>query len=212
MPGVYVPQSDSCLLAEAIRREKILPGTEVLDVCTGSGVLAIYAARLGARVTAVDIAWRAVAAARLNARLASQRVVVRRGDLLAPLPRGRTFDVLVSNPPYVPAPGTGPPRGGASRSWDAGEDGRALVDRICTVSPGALRPGGVLLMVQSALSGPETTVQRLNGAGLEASVSDRVSVPFGPVLRERRSWLQERGLVRASDDREELVIIRARKP
>ncbi|MFF1901689.1 HemK2/MTQ2 family protein methyltransferase [Streptomyces sp. NPDC058206] len=207
MPRVYRPQADSSLLAAAMRREGIGPGMDVLDLCTGSGVLALQAARLGAQVTAVDISRRAVISARLNASLAGLLVSVRRGDLFSAVPE-RRFDVLVSNPPYVPAPDPKPPRWGARRAWDAG---RALLDRICDSAPAALRPGGLLLLVHSELNGPHETVRRLARAGLKVSVSDRVSIPFGPVVRARLTWLRERDLVSVESAREELLIIRARK-
>ncbi|MFI6088563.1 HemK2/MTQ2 family protein methyltransferase [Streptomyces sp. NPDC051218] len=209
LPGVYAPQADSRLLAGAIRRENV-SGLDVLDLCSGSGVLAAHAARLGARVSAVDISRRAVWTTRLNALLARQRVAVHRGDLLSSLP-GRSFDFIVSNPPYVPVARSALPRGGPARAWDAGPDGRALLDRICAVAPVALRPGGVLLLVHSTVSGPETTVRRLTEAGMRAGVSDRVQVPLGPVMRRRLRWLRERGLLGPDVDEEELVIIRAVK-
>jgi SAM-dependent methyltransferase len=164
MPGVYAPQADSSLLAEALRRGGICAGMDVLDVCTGSGVLGVYAARL-ARVTAVDVARRAVLTARLNALLARQRLTVRRGDLFASLPV-RSFDVIVSNPPYVPAPGARLPRRGAARAWDAGHDGRAFVDRICEDAPAVLRPHGVLLADPHAW-----VIPRLGGRAKAAMVA-----------------------------------------
>ncbi|MEU3183931.1 HemK2/MTQ2 family protein methyltransferase [Streptomyces sp. NPDC006923] len=210
LPGVYAVQSDSLLLAETLRREGVGPGMRVLDMCTGTGALGVYAARLGARVTAVDISRRAVLTTRLNAFLSGQRVTVRRGDLMASLP-SRSFDLVVSNPPYVPAPATLPPRRGAARAWDAGHDGRVLVDRICDSVSDVLRPGGVLLMIHSGLCGTEETVRRLGRAGMSASIVERAHVPFGPVLRGRLDWLRGRGLLGAHDNREELVIIRAEK-
>ncbi|WP_405782786.1 HemK2/MTQ2 family protein methyltransferase [Streptomyces sp. NBC_00859] len=210
LPGVYAPQADSSFLTAAMHSELILPGTELLDLCTGTGAVALQAARLGARVTAVDISRRAVASARLNAAIARLPVRVHRGDLMSSLP-GRSFDVLVSNPPYVPAPSLSLPRRGASRAWDAGLDGRILVDRICDAAPGALRPGGLMLMVHSGLTCPEETVRRLSRAGMNASVSDRMTIPFGPVTSRRLSWLRERGLMPPDMSREELVMIRAQK-
>ncbi|GAO08322.1 methyltransferase [Streptomyces lydicamycinicus] len=207
LPGVYLPQHDTRLLLRALYREGVGAGTELLDLGSGSGALAVGAARCGALVTAVDISWQAVLATRINAWLSRQRVTVRRGDLTAAV-GGRSFDVLVSNPPYVPAPGNQTPRGPA-RAWDAGRDGRLLVDRICDAAPRALRPGGVLLMVHSGLCGTEDTLERLTSAGLRATVSDRAVIPFGPILRSRLAWLRCQGLLDEVQDTEELVIIRA---
>lgn len=206
VPGVYAPQHDTHILMRAIHREGIGRGTDVLDLGTGSGALALCAARLGARVTAVDVSRRAVLCARTNAALHGQRVTVRRRDLSAP---GESYDLVISNPPYVPAPDARLPRHGSARAWDGGHDGRAVVDRVCASAALALRPGGVLLMVQSALCGTEATVERLRAAGMSAAVSDRELVPFGPVLRSRLAWLRGQGLVDESQDKEELVVIRA---
>ncbi|MDQ0937635.1 methyltransferase [Streptomyces turgidiscabies] len=63
------------------------------------------AARLGGRVTAIDISWRALAATRLNALLNGQTLRVRHGDLATAVP-GRRFDLVITNPPYGPAPAT----------------------------------------------------------------------------------------------------------
>ncbi|MER7726906.1 HemK2/MTQ2 family protein methyltransferase [Streptomyces sp. NPDC096323] len=210
-PGVYAPQSDTRLLLRALHREAIGPGTEVLDVCTGSGVLAVTAARRGARVTAVDVSARAVATARLNALLNRRRVRVRRRDLAAAMGE-RAYDLVVCNPPYVPAPEARVPDRGARRAWDAGPDGRAVVDRVCDNAPAALKPRGVLLMVHSGLCDPDLTVSRLGQAGLDAAVAARTRVPLGPVLLSRRDWLSDCELVHPYDVFEELVVIRAQRP
>ncbi|MEU6064948.1 MULTISPECIES: HemK2/MTQ2 family protein methyltransferase [Streptomyces] len=208
LPGVYAPQGDTGLLTRAVCREEIGPGTEVLDLGTGTGAVAVLAARLGGRVTAVDISWLAVLTARVNALLAGQRIRVRRGDLTDAVV-GRSYDLVVSNPPYVPSPGPRLPRRGQARAWDAGRDGRVFVDRICDAAPAALRPGGVLLIVHSGLCGIRATLRRLGRAGLRVSIADRALVPYGPVLRSRRPWLVRQGLVHEGESREELVVIRA---
>lgn len=210
LPGVYAPQADTRLLAQALRAEGVTAEMDVLDICTGSGALAVLAARMGARVSATDISRRAVMTARLNAVRAGRQVRVRRGDLSSPWD-GETFDVVVSNPPYVPARRARPPLWGRARAWDAGCDGRHLVDRICAHVPSLLRPHGVLLMVHSGLCGVETSLRQLTGAGLSCSVTERAYIPFGPVLTQRLAWLRAQGLIGADEDREELVVIRAER-
>ncbi|MFF3413997.1 HemK2/MTQ2 family protein methyltransferase [Streptomyces sp. NPDC002698] len=206
-PGVYRPQHDTRLLARALNREFMNSGTRVLELGTGSGALALEAARRGARVTAVDISRRAVLTARFNAMIARRRVTVRRGDLTGAV-AGQSYDLVISNPPYVPSPDAHPPRKGAARAWDAGHDGRILVDRICDAAPAVLRPTGALLVVHSGLCGVDATLDRLAGAGMAAVVTDRAMVPFGPVLRSRLPWLRRTGLL-GDEAEEELVVIRA---
>ncbi|MER5654960.1 HemK2/MTQ2 family protein methyltransferase [Streptomyces sp. NPDC002131] len=206
-PGVYRPQQDTRLLARALAREDIGPHTRMLELGTGSGALALEAARRGAGVTAIDISRRAVLATRLNAILARQHVTVRRGDLTEAV-TGRSYDLVISNPPYVPSPDARLPRRGAARAWDAGHDGRLLLDRICDAAPAVVGPSGALLLVHSALCGVDATVERLERAGMSAEISDRAAVPFGPVLRSRLPWLRRTGLV-GEETEEELVVIRA---
>ncbi|MEV0444670.1 HemK2/MTQ2 family protein methyltransferase [Streptomyces spectabilis] len=209
-PGVYAPQCDTELLLRALYREDLRTAAPVLDLGTGSGALALAAARLGADVTALDISWKAVLTARINAFRAGQPVTVRRRDMTARIPPG-PYDLVVSNPPYVPSLSSLPPRRGAARAWDGGPDGRALVNRVCDVSARALRAGGALLIVHSALCGVAATLARLTDLGMDAQVTDREIVPFGPVLRSRRAWLRHRDLLGEDETCEELVVIRAER-
>jgi release factor glutamine methyltransferase len=202
LPGVFRPISDSRLLAACLRAE-VRPGARVADLCTGSGLLAVAAACEGAAATAVDVSLRAVLTARLNARLNGVRVRAVVGDLLAPL-AGERFDVIVSNPPYVPAD-TDASRHGADRAWAAGADGRALLDRICDEAPARLAPGGTLLLVQSSICGERRTLERLAANGLHPVVVARRPGPLGPLMRECP-------LVGPGQREEELLVVRGRLP
>jgi release factor glutamine methyltransferase len=208
LPGVFRPPSDSWLVVDSIRANGLASGASVLDVFTGSGVLAVAAALAGARdVTAVDISRRAVATARLNARLNGVRVRALRGDVFEPV-AGRRFDLILANPPYVP--GDPPPRTGASRAWEAGRDGRALLDRFCPAVASHLAPGGRVLIVQSSLSGEAATLEQLGASGLEAKVLGRRRGGLGPIVSARAEELEARGLLAPGERAEELLVIEGR--
>jgi len=124
----------------------------VLDLCTGSGCLAVLAALTfpRARVDAVDLSAGALALARRNVathRL-GDRVTLHRGDLFQPLGKQR-YDLILTNPPYVDARGMAklPPeyRHEPRLALAAGDDGLDLVRRILADAPRHLQRGGGLL-------------------------------------------------------------------
>ena len=198
LPGVFSPRSDTWLLAAVLRGQDALPGADVLELGTGSGAIAVSAAKGGARsVTVVDVSRRALATAWLNARINGVRVTPRRGDLFAPVADLR-FDIIVSNPPYLPSRDI--PRRGASRAWEGGTDGRALLDRICADVGRHLRPGGTVLLVHSSVNDVSRTLDDLERSGLRANVLVRGRGPTGPLLRATRPDLEE----------EEIYVVRGR--
>lgn len=206
-PGVYRAQDDTAVLVDAMVRGGYAAGRDVLDLGTGTGAVALAAARAGAAsVTAVDLSLRSVLAARLNSFVHGAGVRVRRGDLFAPV-RGRRFGLVVANPPYVPASGTALPRHTIARCWDAGVDGRTLLDRICEGAADALDDGGRVLLVHSAVCGALQTVEALTAVGFSADVLARAEVPFGPVMRARAAMLEARGLIAPGQRTEELVVV-----
>jgi release factor glutamine methyltransferase len=204
LPGVYAARSDTEVLLASLAAESVPAGSHVLDVGTGTGALAVAAAVRGAVVTAVDVSRRALASAFLNGLLRGRRIRLRRGDLFAPV-HGHRFDLIISNPPYVPAP---PLPRDASRAWDAGPAGRDVLDRLCVQSHLMLRPGGVLLIVQSSVSDVPKTCGLLRDAGLRPEVMVRSPGRFGPVMRERAPWLEEQGLIERGTLSEDLVVVR----
>ncbi|MBB5939913.1 HemK2/MTQ2 family protein methyltransferase [Streptomyces zagrosensis] len=208
--GVYGPQGDSFLLREALLRASVPTGAQVLDVCTGTGLIALTAARLGAlRVRAVDTCYRAVLTARCNARLNRLPIRVEHGDFRSCLTASQRYDVITANPPYVPCPSEADRGRGRARAWNAGLDGRRYVDRLCAMAPELLTEDGMMLIVHSALCEPEQTLRLLGESGLKASIVARRNQPFGPVLTSRATWLADRGLIDRGQAEEELVVIRA---
>jgi ribosomal protein L3 glutamine methyltransferase len=124
----------------------------VLDLCTGSGCLAILASRNfpNARIDAVDISKQAleVAARNVGDYGLQRRVKLHRGDLFAPL-KGQRYDLIISNPPYVDAEGMAAlPRECRTEpklAFDGGPDGLDIVRRILNEAADHLTPEGGLL-------------------------------------------------------------------
>ena len=103
---VLVPRPETeSLVVRSLDLCRGLAGARIVDVGTGSGAIAVVLARHlpGASITAIDISPQAVAVARENveAHGVADRVRVLEGDLLSGLPEEETFDLIVSNPPYI---------------------------------------------------------------------------------------------------------------
>jgi ribosomal protein L3 glutamine methyltransferase len=124
----------------------------VLDMCCGSACLAVLAARAFpfAKVDAVDISEASLAVAERNVQLhrLQRRVELVQSDLFAGL-RGRRYDLILTNPPYVPKAAMSKlPREyryEPGLALGAGDDGMDLVARILAAAPEHLYPGGALL-------------------------------------------------------------------
>lgn len=140
------------LLREGLRPWLRRPVRAALDLCTGSGCLAVLLAKAfpGARIDASDLSVEALALARKNvARYGlKRRIRLIRSDLFSGL-GARRYDLIVSNPPYVKAASMGalPPeyRHEPRMALAGGEDGLDLVRRILAGAAGHLCPEGMLV-------------------------------------------------------------------
>ena len=152
---VLIPRPDTEVLVETA-----LNGTQarhlygrMLDLCTGSGCVAIAFAkdRPTWRVTAVDLSPEAAALARENARRTGvvHNLSVLEGDLFAPLPPAARFELITANPPYIPSGDIAgldadvrdfEPR----LALDGGEDGLVVIRRLLAEAQRYLVPEGLL--------------------------------------------------------------------
>lgn len=207
---VYQPQGDTALLIDALR-DIDLRDVRALDLCSGGGAVAVDAALHGATVTAVDSCPLAVAATRraaVDAGVALDAICADLAEI-----SGNTFDLVTCNPPYVPTPaGTEASAPGPSHAWNAGPDGRSVLDVVCSVVPRLLAERGTAFVVQSELADIDQTVQSLRSAGLRTRVVRARSIPFGPVLRSRRTELVNNGVLDPMTALESIVVIRADRP
>lgn len=157
-PGALIPRPETELLAERawtwVESRTDLKQPMVLDLCTGSGCLAILIAlrQPQCRVVALDLSHEALDLARSNSTLAgcAGRIEFMCGDLFEPLGENVRFDLIVTNPPYIPTKeidGLEPevrqfePR----RALDGGEDGLDFYRRIARLGASRLEAGGVLM-------------------------------------------------------------------
>lgn len=155
LPGVFNPTLffTSEFLATALTPRLVPPGSQVLDMGTGSGVGAVFAAHIArmphpgegaaGHVTAVDINPAAVRCARINVILNEVEpwVDVHEGDLFAPI-TGRRFDVILFNPPYLP----GEPANTLDRAFRSTE----VLDRFADEADAHLSPDGHVLLLLSS--------------------------------------------------------------
>lgn len=153
-------------------------GEEVLDVGCGSGVLAVLAAKRGAVVVAVDASEEAVLCTQVNAALhgVSQRVEAIVGDLYEPV-AGRRFDLIISNPPYLPLE----PRDELDKLWCCGND-LGLLRRLIAGIPEHLKSGGRALFTFSSLTGLDGVHQIVSEHNLEWSVVDELRTPLDTIF------------------------------
>jgi len=127
--------------------------TSVLDLCTGSGCLAILAAHTfpEAAIDAVDLSPEALAVAQINVDdcLHKDRIALYQGDLFGPL-KGKKYDLIITNPPYVDAEDMTdmPPEylHEPRMALAAGDDGLDLVNRILREAPDYLNEGGIMVL------------------------------------------------------------------
>jgi release factor glutamine methyltransferase len=133
-------------------------GIDVLDMGTGSGVCAVFAARRARRVVAVDINAAAVRCARLNAALngLEDRIEARHGDLFEPV-AGERFDLILFNPPFL----QGEPRNDRDRAWRA----LGVAERFADGLERHLEPSGCALLLLSTYGDSSLFLGPLRGRG-----------------------------------------------
>ncbi len=174
-PNVYEPAEDTFLLAENLDAHQ---GEKVLELGTGCGLLAILAAKAGARVVATDINPAALECARANAAVHGvvDSINFRLSDLFEPV-AGERFDLVIFNPPYLPVRPEEALDGPLDRAWEAGPDGRMVIDRFLHGLPDHLTPNGRVLFVQSSLADISKTLQALEVGGFQINAL-REKLPF----------------------------------
>lgn len=168
LPGVFNPAlfRVTPVFLDWLSGGLVPTGAAVLDLGTGTGVLAIAAARSAARVVAVDCNPAAVECARANvaANGVADRVEVRHGDLFDPV-AGERFDLVLCNPPFL----AGRPTTPLEEAFLAGDFPRRFAEGL----PPRLDPAGRALVVLSTLGDEAAFGAAFAAAGLVVEVVER---------------------------------------
>jgi release factor glutamine methyltransferase len=176
---VYEPAEDSYLFAENLG---VKSGQVVLDLGTGSGILAITAAQKAQSVLAVDPNPFAIRCAKDNAKLNKAfNVAFLQGDLFSSFADGVKFDLVLFNAPYLPSE-VGEEQTWIGRSWAGGANGRVVVDRFIAEAPTYLTRDGRVLLMQSTLTGVDETIAAFQKQGFQATVAASQQLPFFETL------------------------------
>lgn len=144
LSSVYLPREDSFLLIKAL---EVKPKQKVLEIGTGSGIIAIHCAKAGADVTAVDINPKAVECARLNAEQNNVKINILQSDLFSNV-KAR-FDVIIFNPPYLPSDKSDEYYDVA---WSGGKSGVEITNEFLALAKKHLNLKGEIYFVASSLA------------------------------------------------------------
>ena len=178
--NVYEPAEDSFLFAKNLEVE---PGERVLDIGTGSGILAILAATSAESVVGVDINPHAIRYAKKNARINNlqDKISFVQGDLFGWLNPKTLFDVILFNAPYLPVENCSQ-NSWIERAWSGGSVGRQVIDRFVSEASNHLKPTGQVLLTQSTLASVSETVHRFRKCNFETRILAHCSLPFFETL------------------------------
>jgi HemK-related putative methylase len=164
-PSVFNPRVPRTgqFLASNIDARLVSPESEVLDMGTGSGVCAVFAANHARRVVAVDINAAAVRCASINTLLnhLDHKIEVRRGDLFEPV-RGEQFDLVLFNPPFV----RGAPKDSRDGAWRSSD----VAERFAAGLRAHLKPGGAALVLLSTFGDGRLFLKEFHKQGFDIKV------------------------------------------
>jgi len=170
---VYKPSDDSFLLVDNL---DINSGDRVLEIGTGSGIIAMYASKLADEVVATDINFNAIELAEEN--FENNNIInieLLFGDLFEPLKsdseKDQKFDVILFNTPYLPTEECEILEDNLNYAFDGGLDGRKVIDSFLNEVKNYLNESGRIQIVQSSLSNVEQTLLKLEELGFLTEIT-----------------------------------------
>ena len=159
--NVYVPAEDSYLLAENLEVEN---GKSVLEIGTGSGIVAMYASKLTDKVTATDINFDAIQLAESNFKA------------------NNIDDVILFNTPYLPTEEGEVIEDNLNYAFDGGLNGRKVIDLFLNEVKNHLNDGGIVQLIQSSLSDNDETLNKLDELGFISEIAKKEHYFFEDIV------------------------------
>jgi release factor glutamine methyltransferase len=167
-PEVYEPAEDTFLLAENLDIQR---KDEVLEIGTGTGLIAVYTAQRTKKVVATDINEHAVKCALKNTIVnRTYNIEFRHGNLFEPV-EGEKFDLILFNTPYLPTDEDEKLDEELNAAFDGGLEGRDTIDTFIEQVKDYLNEEGRVQLVQSSLADNEKTISKLKELGFDAEIT-----------------------------------------
>ena len=177
--NVYIPAEDSYLLADNLEIKK---GQSVLEIGTGSGIVAMYASRLTDDITVTDINFDACELARKNfTENGIENIEILWGNLFEVV-ENRKFDVILFNTPYLPTEDDEVLDNTINYAFDGGLNGRKVIDLFLNEVGNHLNDGGIVQLIQSSFSDNDETLNMLDELGFIAEIAKKEHYFFEDIV------------------------------
>ncbi len=184
---VYEPSEDTFLLMDSLEYLNIKPTDNILEIGTGTGIIALHAAKHAKQVTATDINPYALKCAKKNANLNNiNNIEIIKSNLFANI--SKKYNIILFNPPYLPQEKSETSGDIIDCAWNGGESGRETTDKFLNLAPLYLKETGQILILDSSKSKYKKTLDTLKKKGFTVKIVKHTNLFF-----------------------EELVVIHARK-
>jgi release factor glutamine methyltransferase len=177
--NVYEPSDDSYLLAENLIIEK---NDEVLEIGTGTGIIAISASTLAKSVIATDINYDALKLAEKNIKSNKiKNIELYYGNLFKPV-ENKKFNLILFNPPYLPTNKEDVLENNLNYAFDGGIDGMKIISPFLNQAKSHLKNKGKIQMIQSSLSNIKKTIHILKSQGFQTEITAKEKFFFEEIV------------------------------
>lgn len=192
MPGIYESNYDSFFFSKNIIYNE---NERVLDLGTGTGILAITCTDFSRNVVGTDILKKSIECARINAKLngVEKKVIFKQGSFFEPV-KNQKFDLILTDSPQQPNPHKVKFSSIVSTAIDAGPDGRECIDKIILESQNHLCDGGRIQIYHGQFANIKKSMELAKEVGLKPKITAKGEGSFGRTSGERIAYFESIGI------------------